>query len=885
MSNDANGSRRAFALELSAGSFGAAELTVTRAHGREKISGLYSFVVSVTTDLEPAKMAALLNAPARLSLGEAGQLRCYSGMVDAVSSAGSCGNQHDRQRAFVIRLVPRASRLRHRKDSRIFQFMKLEEVVAAVLDPLGIPHRWQRTHESVLRDYVTQYEETDYAFVQRLVAEAGIFYYFEQAPAPHEESPNPDQQPGETVVFCDDVNAYPNIEGDPTLRLREAAQMIHDDDTMHRFGTSVGVRSDASTFRDYDPFRPGMELRATSKTRRDGGGDSKNAFEIYEHDGRHAAVQWEHDQERAELRLSRARRSASVGSGRSSCARLTAGHKFRLEDERNGGEFDGEYMVTQVTHHGAAVTAEQASSYSCSLRCVPSRVPYLPIPRPRAKIHSCLTATVVGPVSEEIFVNAVGEIKVQFHWDRAGARDEHSSCWIRCMQPWAGSQWGAQFTPRVGMEVVVGFDGGDANKPVVLGTIQNGTHAVPFSLKEKTKSGIVTKTYGGVGSNSLVFEDARGKEEIEIRGQRDVSISSANDYQLAIGGRATTDVKGNYSLSVKGAQNETINGLRSSVVNGSRIEVTTGLSTSTVAGDAMQEVKGDYNLKGRQRVSIAAETGMSISVGTMAKKSESQVFVHGTSTIGASDTVQINAAKGLVLLCGTSSLKILPDRIELRTDTLVLKAAKSIAASTGDNGPSLVIDEQATLKSKKVSVLAEQATLEMDDQGVKLHGNQVQIDCAPERPPEPKTDEEKAETKKMIVQLTDARLKPLANMKYHVQVSGKRLEGTTDADGVVEQTVPISAQLATVTVWLSDYPTGPQNQYEIELVAAMPPPDTVHGAKLRLRNLGYYKGPIDDAQSGAFRDALVLLQVDFGLARTGKLDSDTLGQLERVHTS
>jgi type VI secretion system secreted protein VgrG len=276
---------------------------------------------------------------------------------------------------------------------------------------------------------------------------------------------------------------------------------------------------------------------------------------------------------------------------------------------------------------------------------------------------------------------------------------------------------------------------------------------------------------------------------------------------------------------------------------------------------------------------------MSLTVGTAAKPSEHAVYVHGRTTLGASETVQITATKTVEFLCGTSVLRLKPDGIELVADTLTLKAKKSISASSGEKGPSLVIDEQATLKSKKVSVLAENATLQLDDKGVKLQGEQIKLDCAPEKPPEPKTDEEKAETKKMMVQLTDAELKPLANMKYHVQVAGQKLEGTTDADGVVEQTVPISAATATIMLWPSDYPTGQYNQYEVELLEALPPVETVRGAKTRLRNLGYYQGAVDDHDNRAFQDALSTMQLDFGLSRSGKLDADTLKQLEHVHTS
>ena len=862
-----------FAVELAVGAYGASDLSVTAVRGSERLSGGYSFSISFASRVEPKKLAALLGADARLTLGPAAKQRCFGGIVAAVSSSGEATTDH--RRIHALRLVPRAFRLRHRRDSRIFQHVTIEQVVKVVLDAHSVAHRFDRTKASPVREFITQFDETDHAFVHRLLAEAGIFHFFEQPAAATEFH---DGAAGETLVMSDEVAAYFPIGEDSTLRLHENAQMVRDDETVHRFAARLSVRSDAATFRDYDRHRPGARLRANATASRTA------ALEIYEHHGRHLSVDWEHDQGRAALRLAQARKLAEVCAGSSACTRLTPGGHFRLEDERGGGQADGEYVVTHVSHHVTTV-AGHGATYENAFRCVPRSTLFVPTPRRRPKVHSCLTATVVGPEGEEIFVNGLGEIMVQFTWDRLGKQNEHSSCWLRVMQPWAGAQYGVQFTPRVGMEVIVGFDGGDPNKPVVLGTVNNGTHGATFALKDKTKSGFVTKTYGGHGQNSLVFDDANGREQIELHGQRDVELVAGNDYEVAVGGRASMKVTGNHSLDVKGAHKEQIAGMRFSSVNGMRVDKISGSLHESVGGNATHEIDGDFNVRARQRVVMTAETGMSVTVGTAAKPTEQAVYVHGRTTLGSSDTVQITATKTIEFLCGTSILRLKPDGIEIDADTLTLKAKKSISASSGDKGPSLVIDDQATLKSKKVSVLAEKASLQMDDQGVKLHGEQIQLDCAPDKPTEPKTDEEKAKTKKMVVQLTDADLKPLANMKYHVQVAGQKLEGTTDGDGVVEQTVPVTAAAATIMLWPKDYPTGDHNQYEVELLESMPPVESVRGAKTRLRNLGYYKGAVDDVDNGAFHEALSTLQLDFGLPRSGTLDADTLQQLERVHTS
>src|SRR5262249_40965481 len=152
----------------------------------------------------------------------------------------------------------------------------------------------------------------------------------------------------------------------------------------------------------------------------------------------------------------------------------------------------------------------QGDVYKNQFHCVPAAIAVRP-KRPRPRVQQTLeTATVVGPPGQEIHTDDNGRIRVRFHWDPDHARDdEQSSCWMRTMQTWAGTGFGSQFVPRVGMEVLVMFVGGDVDRPMVIGCAYNATHPHPFSLPtQKTRSGIRTQsTLGGGGFNELSFED------------------------------------------------------------------------------------------------------------------------------------------------------------------------------------------------------------------------------------------------------------------------------------------------------------------------------------------------------------------------------------------
>ena len=152
------------------------------------------------------------------------------------------------------------------------------------------------------------------------------------------------------------------------------------------------------------------------------------------------------------------------------------------------------------------------------------------------------TATVVGPAGKEIWTDAYGRVKVQFPWDRVGKNDEKSSCWIRVSQAWAGSSFGALFTPRVGHEVIVDFLEGDPDRPIITGRVYNGSNLPPFDLPDnQTQSGITTRStpHGTLSNgNEIRFEDLKGHEDLYVQAERTQRRSSRPARASA---SATTD--------------------------------------------------------------------------------------------------------------------------------------------------------------------------------------------------------------------------------------------------------------------------------------------------------------------------------------------------------
>jgi type VI secretion system secreted protein VgrG len=240
---------------------------------------------------------------------------------------------------------------------------------------------------------------------------------------------------------------------------------------------------------------------------------------------------------------------------------FTAGHKFDLEHHFSE---DGNYVLTRVEHEGQQPlrTGEDAYMYKNDFTCIPSALPYRPqrvteIP----SVRGVQLATVVGPAGEEIFPDKYGRVKVQFHWDRQGKNDIDSSCWLRVGTHWAGKQWGAIHIPRIGQEVIVDFEEGDPDHPIIIGSVYNADMMPPYTLPDnKTQSGIKSRSSKG-GSpdnyNEIRFEDKKGSEEILVHAERDMTIEVERNRTTHIG--KTMMTPGDDTLTVENNLTEKIN--------------------------------------------------------------------------------------------------------------------------------------------------------------------------------------------------------------------------------------------------------------------------------------------------------------------------------------
>lgn len=261
-------------------------------------------------------------------------------------------------------------------------------------------------------------------------------------------------------------------------------------------------------------------------------GHDHDSHEAYEWPG--GFIQHGDGEDYARLRTEEQLSERSRARGRSNLRELAPGYTMRLADHPRVDQ-NQQYLLLGVSYHlrenveaSEGVGRTEGSVQHFAFDAQPTRFAWRPrrtTPKPRTQGPQ--TAVVVGPAGEEIWTDRYGRIKVQFHWDRIGEDNEHSSCWVRVSTAWAGSTFGMAALPRIGQEVIVDFLNGDPDCPVVTGRVHNADEMPAWQLPDqKHLSGIRSRELGGGRSNHLALDDSSGKVQAQLNSDHQSSSLS-----------------------------------------------------------------------------------------------------------------------------------------------------------------------------------------------------------------------------------------------------------------------------------------------------------------------------------------------------------------------
>ena len=542
-----------------------------------------------------------------LSIWQNGQqVRGFHGIVTRFAKADS-GHKHTQ---YTLTIEPAMARLRLRHNSRIFQQKSLQQIFIILLDEMGITDyafSWDARYDSEKREYCVQYRESDFDFITRLAAEAGVFWYVEFTENKH------------TLIFCDATSKLaPPQYPFPYNALGGGNSEIP---FIRSFSYAKQLASAKVELKDYSFKKPAYSFLqdnlASNLDFQQAGADE--LYEHYDYPGR-----YKDDAQGAlfaQARLQALRHQTETALAASDIVSASAGMKFNLTDHPDSA-FNRDWLLVGVKHSGIqGAAAEEANSttptqYQNQLLAIEAQLPWLPLPATKPLVSGPQMAIVVGPKEEEIFCDEFGRVKVQFPWDRDGQANEHSSCWIRVSQGWAGGQYGFMAIPRIGHEVIVSFLEGDPDQPIITGRTYHAANPVPYELPDnKTKTVLRTQTHRGKGFNELSFEDQSGEELVYIHAQKDMQFKVENSHNtrvnydklVSIGHDEQHIVANNRTLTVEGKQQHATKGDYLSQIQGDKHE--------SIAGDLAKKIEGAIGINAQGEITIKSGSKLTLQVG------------------------------------------------------------------------------------------------------------------------------------------------------------------------------------------------------------------------------------------------------------------------------
>jgi len=656
-------------------SLGADDLLLVGFNGEEAVSSPGGFTLELQSEKPSIAAKDLLRKPMGVALALAdGSTRYVQGLVRRFTVIG----QDEELTRYRAEIVPWLWFLSLSSDCHIFQNMSVLEIVEQVFKDQKFTDFESRCLKSYpKREYCVQYRESHLNFVSRLMEDEGIFYFFEHTATKH------------TLVLADNPGKFLPCPGLKTVTLAPPNAGTGAKDLL----TGVQLEDQAATgivtYNDYNPLTPKAVLLKTAK--------GKSAEELYEYPGGYETP--DEGDRYAGLTLEEFDASHRVLYGTGMVMAFTAGHKFTLA-EHSRSDFNTSWTLIRVVHSGHNADYQAGGgggdySYNNSFVGIPASVTFRPpsvTPRPR--VRGAQTATVVGKAGEEIWCDKYGRVKVQFHWDRKGKKDENSSCWVRVATPWAGKNWGMIAIPRMGMEVMVDFLEGDPDQPIIAGMVYNAEQMPPYALPANgTQTGILTRSAKGgaaANANEFRFEDKKGSEQVYLHAEKNQDFEVEHDETHWVGHDRTKTVDHDETVHIKHDDTITVDNNQTLTVHGKQDNTIDGdQSTKITQGNQAWTIQtGNQTTKIQQgnqdTVLDMGNQSTALKMGSQSTKldlgSVSTKCALGDISLKCDvGGVTIEALKGIELKVGPNSIKI--DMMGITIKGLMVKAEADVQTS------------------------------------------------------------------------------------------------------------------------------------------------------------------------------------------------------------
>jgi len=667
---------------------GAQYFALKQLRGNETVSTLFDYDIELIAPQEDVDLERLLGTTMTVTIKQENATRYINGIVIRAEYV-SPSSDTEREHIYAVKLAPWLWYTSQKSNSRIFQEQSVPDMIKKVVAEYPFELKWQLSESYRSWPYCVQYDETDFQFIARLMEQEGIFYWFEHKDGKH------------ILNLADSSTAYKPIDGESVLPYYSVDQSLPPQGIIvQNWQESQQFFSNKHTMADYFFEKSAQALDVDYTITQ----PANKQLEIYDPLGGY--FERSDGDKYVQVMAESYAWQGHVIQVQANYAMLATGKTFSLKNRENTP--DKLWIIGTHIYLSQSARSTQADERDFHIemtrQAIPTDVPYRhPKITPVPKAYGPMTARVVGTRGEEIFTDKYGRIKVQFHWDREGQRNENSSCWLRVSSPWAGGGFGGVQIPRINDEVIVGFVGGFIDRPIVVGRVYNADNMPTWNFPDDaTQMGTVTRTKFGDAStaNFMRLQDKPNEEMLGFQAQKDMNTKVKNNEDLAVSGTQTGEHGGTTDLSVGGYDDNIFKDSSTETNQANQVRTIKGTSSETVTGPRTHTLSGNANIlmsRGYvQSVSggLADYTygaGRDRTVETEYTRTATGPF---TRKVSGSETVTINSAQSTTVQGG-------PQTIETGTMTVTTTAGDATAVSKTDTqvtaGSSISVSTPASI--------------------------------------------------------------------------------------------------------------------------------------------------------------------------------------------
>jgi type VI secretion system secreted protein VgrG len=701
--------------------------------GREELGRSSEFELSALSTRNDIKPSDLLgkSITVKLELVKGG-FRYFNGYVTRFAQGETLGRYYE----YRMTVHSWLWFLTRTADCKIFQ----EKTVPDIIKEVFGDHKMAVFEDGLTasyqpREYCVQYRETDFAFVSRLMEEEGIYYYFEHSDGKH------------TLKMVDSDSGHKKLEGKSSIAYHLPGRTLHgDEEYIQAFRQGQCVQPGVVATRSYDFGKPKADLGVKAQNVQ----QCANAdYEVYDYAGDY--IQTDNGDHLARVRIEELHSEFELAEAECNVREVTVGRLFKLTNAPRKDQ-EKDYLIVKaewdLQNNTYETNTDEDAIYRCTMTVLQSKQQFRPARiTPRPTMGGPQTAVVTGPGGEEIYCDKYGRVKVQFHWDRYGKKNENSSCWIRVSNPWAGGNWGGIAIPRMGQEVIVDFLEGDPDQPIITGRVYNADQMPPYGLPgNATQTGIKSRSSKGGGAanfNEIRFEDKKGSEQVFIHAEKNQDIEVENDETHSVGHDRKKTIDHDETTLVKNNRTETVGVDEKIDIGSNRTETVGANETITVSGNRTRTVSQN------EIVTVALTRTHTVGVNEMITVGAAQEITVGaaqTITVGAAQAVTVGAArtetvglsqtetfgKSQTTSVGTDRTTKVADNCS--TDVgkdQKLKVGKNLETEIGENetrkvGKNLVIDagDEIVIKCGSAKItMKKDGTINIEGKDITVNGS------------------------------------------------------------------------------------------------------------------------------------------------------------------